>query len=96
MHVYDLYNVTLAAQPMAPWNGTGLGSAEYTAHQFLRYIEESVTRASPAGITPSSVIEHFTSMLSSRQTELSAKVIMVVLLFEFVRLHMFAVVVNHL
>ena len=69
------------------WSDAGLGSAEYTAHQFLRYVEESVTGASSTGITPSSVIEHLTSALSSRQTELSAKVIVVVLWFVFTQLH---------
>lgn len=56
----------------------GASSAEHVAHQFLRYIEELMTTALSAGsspVTALSVIEHFTSALSSRQTELSSKVI---------------------
>ena len=88
MHIAQhLCTVTVAPQPITLWSDAGLGSAEYTAHQLLRYVEESVIGVLSVGITPSSVIEHFTSALSSRQTELSAKVIVVVLWFVFARLH---------
>lgn len=62
-------------QPVTARSDAGSSSAEYVTHQFLRYIEELMIGASAAGltsVTTSSVIEHFTSALSSRQSELSA------------------------
>ena len=85
-------------QPVTSRTDAGISSAEHIAHQFLRYVEELVTTASAAGstpVTPSSVIEHFTSTLHSRQSEVSAKVITTMLKF-VLPLFLFVALVNHL
>ena len=72
------FHYVVGLQPVmqpATARDAGSSSAECVTHQFLCYIEELMTGASAAGltnVTASSVIEHFTSALSSRQSELSA------------------------
>ena len=58
-------------QPVSARNDAGLSSAEHVAHQFLRYIEELMVGASTP-VVASSVVGHFASALSSRQSQLSA------------------------
>ena len=73
--MHHLLHHYIELQPVIARSDAGLSSAEYVTHQFLRYIEELMIRASATGSTPvtaSSVVEHFTSALSSRQSELSA------------------------
>ena len=69
----------LELRPVTARMDAGSSSAEYVTHQFLRYIEDLMNNASITGSTPVkalSVVEHFSSALSSRQSELStAKVI---------------------
>lgn len=78
LYIYiNFTDITLAVHPAAaatrvdPWSS----SAEHVAQQFLKYIEELMGGTLSAGPTAPSIIRDLTSALSSRQSELSAKVI---------------------